>query len=801
MVTSSIPRNKPDFGLGGQHAPALWPVLSFSIGLALTRTDLLPLLPAALLWLSLLLVLILRGSRGLAAMLAVGAAMGFLSLWTDAQMARVEPSWLKGEQLITANVMRVQSMGVASRLRLKDIARQDGRKLPGLADVYAYGLRGRIWPGAHVRLRVRFHLPDNHRNPGAFDYRAWCFDHHLALAGSAIGDVTIISQRMTLFASWRERIRKALTDVPASGVIAALLMADRQHVPEDWNLAFSATGTAHLLAISGLHLGMVGMLAYLAVWWLLTRRESWIVSLPVRPLAWTAALLMALAYAHLAGWPLPARRAAMMMTAGVLAWWFSARVSPMQVLMLALALILVLDPPAIASASLWLSFLATAAIVLFSRRSHRRSWLQRIGMLANVSLLAWLATLPIVVDLFGRLPLWALPVNLLLVPFYGFWVMPWALAGALASILDWPQLAHAAMQLAGLGIEASARMLLIVQRLPGGDVVTVDVPLGNQLLYALLVALGCLVFWRRRQGAGVALIGAAVALLTFSALHEARLGSWQWVTWDVGQGAASSIMAPDGAVLCLDVPGRRGSRFNGGYMVSEGLRSLGHRHLDVLLISHAQQDHIGGALSLVRRMGGVRELWLPVSARKAEAARPLLHWAAEQSVAVRWLKRGDRIRWHGAQVRVLWPEPAENESNGNNASLVVRLQMPDGPALLFPGDIERSSERQLVQRGVHPVWGMLIPHHGSRTSSSPAFVRALQPDLAIAQTGRGNRYGFPDADVVARYREQGASVWNTADGALLVNWQEDLAKAHIRSWPESFSVRRRLALQWAAGAL
>ena len=761
----------------------------------------LPLLPAGVMFLLLMLVLALIGSRAAAGMLAAGAVLGLMSLWTDAQWARVDPSWLEGEQQITAEVARVQPMGAARRLRLKDIVRQDGLELRGLADVYVYGFHGDIFPGAHVRLRARFHLPENHRNPGAFDYRAWCFDHHLALIGSATGRLVVLSQRMALFDSWRERIRKALAGVPASGVIAALLLAERRHVPEEWHLAFSATGTSHLLAISGLHLGMVGMLAYWVVWWLLTRRESWIVAMPVRPLCWSAALLMALAYAHLAGWPLPARRAAMMMAAGVLAWWFSARASPLQVLVLALALILVLDPPAISSASLWLSFLATAAIVSFSKRSPPRSWSQRIGMLARVSLLAWLATLPIVVDLFGRLPLWALPVNLLLVPLYACWVMPWSLMGALASVLDWPQLAHGAMWLAGMAIEASARMLLMIQRLPGGNLVSVDVSLGSQLLYAMLIGLGCLAFWRRRQGAGLALTGAAVAFLTFSALHEVHMPAWQWVVWDAGQGSASSLMAPDGAVLCLDAPGRRGSRFNGGYMVKEGLRSLGYRRLDVLLISHAQQDHVGGALSLARGMGGMRELWLPLSARGAAATLSLVQWADEHGVAVRWLKRGDRMRWHGARVEVLWPEQGNREGRGNDASLVVRLELPRGPSLLFPGDIERRSERILVERGLRPVWGMLMPHHGSRTSSSPAFVNALQPALAIAQTGRGNRYGFPDPLVVARYREQGSSVWNTAEGAVMVNWSAGPDSVRIRYWPEGFSARRRLALQWAAAGL
>ena len=818
---SSCGLNNPEQGLKSRRLPLLIPAFGWVTGLAAARMDWVPWL--ALAWLAgiAILLLFVPKMRIFAAVLLAGMAWGVINMGLDARTVAFDNDWLEGTRQITARVVKTQHTQTYTRLTLRRIRQEDGAKgagslfhpgknkqpslLPrGQAWLYVYQhAASRIRPGDRIQARVRWHAPRNHNNPGGFDFEAYCFDHHIARIGSARGSVAVLASNPSWLEGMRQRIRGALQGLPdtQAGIIEALLLADRSHIPVRIQDAFAATGTMHLLAISGLHVGMAGAIGFALFWWLLTRREAWIVGLPVRGISLIAGLTVAVAYASLAGWPLPAQRATMMLAAGVLAWWLKARAVPLNTLLAALILILLLDARAVGSVSLWLSFTATAAILFWVGRQTSRMdgfHIRRVfaGML-RVTLIASLATLPLIAHTFGRLPIYGLPANVMMVPLYSLFILPLALTGAGFVGLGASGAAAWLFSVAGYGIDMGNHLLTWMMRWPGGHLWIPSVPWWLTGLYVSGVVLAVVFFRKNRRWAGSALMTLTVLTYGTMAMRERPPARMQLIAWDVGQGAAASLVSADGHVMVVDAPGRRGSRFNGGTIVAAGLRAVGITHVDALVITHAQFDHMGGMMRLVDQVNDVKELWLAdvPDVRHHPIIRRIIRRVRMRGGRVRWLKQGDAIKFDGMRGRVLWPPAGDHPVNPNNASLVLSFQLKNGKRLLFPGDIEARAEAGIVEDGMRPQVVMLMPHHGSATSSTPAFIRAAMPKVVIAQTGYANRYGFPKLRVVRRYEQAGARVWNTSHAAVEV-MPDDKHGIYTAYAAPVRSEKRYRALQW-----
>ncbi len=800
--------SNPRQGLNLRRLPLLIPALAWASGLAAARADWVPW--SALPWLAGIaaLFLFLSKTRAFAALLLAGVAWGLINLGWDARSVAFDSSWLKGSRQITASVVKTQHTTIYTRLTLRRISRpgKSSPSLHGRAWLYVYQYAAsKIRPGDRIQARVHWHAPRNHNNPGGFDFEAYCFDRHIALIGSAKGAVTVLASNASWLQGVRQRIRDALQGLPnaQAGILEALLLADRSHIPARIQDVFAATGAMHLLAISGLHVGMAAALGFGLCWWLLTRREAWMVRFPVRGISLIAGFAVAVAYASLAGWPLPAERATMMLAAGALAWWLKARAAPLNTMLAALILMLLLDAQAVESISLWLSFSATAAILFWAGKQgpHADGFrIRRVfaGMLW-VTLIASLATLPLVAQAFGRLPIYGLPTNMVMIPLYSLFVLPLALAGAILAGAGISSAATGLFSVAGYGIDMGNRLLAWVSQWPDGHLWIPSVPWWLTGLYVSGAIFSAALLWKGRRRVGWSLMIWTVVIYGIVATRERAPAQMQLTAWDVGQGAAASLVSPDGHVLVVDAPGRRGSRFNGGTIVAAGLRAGGITHIDILVITHAQSDHMGGMMRLMDQVNDVKELWLAdvPDVKRHPVIQRLVRRVRSHGGHVRWLKQGDKIKFDGVQGRVLWPPAGYHPLNPNNGSLVLSFQLENGKRLLFPGDIEARAEAGIVAHGMRPQDVMLMPHHGSTTSSTPAWVRAARPEVAIAQTGYANRYGFPRPQVVQRYERSGARVWNTSEGAVIVMPDDD-NKGGIRvvyATPTRSDKRER-ALQW-----
>ena len=795
--------------LAWQRMPLMFPALAWVLGLVMARIERVPLDIEIMFVVLLMLCVAVRWHRLFCVWMLLGLLWGTVILLNDARQSSFDASWLRGVISLQASIEQVNQQSHSMRLRLYNVRRDDGVKLAGKLDVYVWG-RGnhRLQAGQKVALKAKLHAPYNHQNPAGFDYEAYAFNRYIALIGGVKGSIKVLNEDVGFLNDLRAKVRASLPSdnsdhAGQAGILKALLLAERDAIPNDVQDAFAATGTAHLLAISGLHVGMVAAWGAMLCWWFLTRREAWIVRFPVRHVSITLGVLCAVLYATLAGWPLPTQRAALMLGAAALAWWLRARYEPVNILLAALMLILLWDAGAVTSVSLWLSFVATLALVLFAKgESEGQGWSLSayLKALVGVSVVAGLATLPLIADVFGRLPVWSLAANILLVPLYGIWVLPLALMGEISAVLGFSAWAEMLMMGSAYGIQVGNICLMEIQHWPAGNLWLPKISWLWSMFYAFgILAVTSLWLMLYRRWA-ISLMFVVLIFYGFGVVSEKGSGKPMFVAWDVGQGAAASLTQAmdDGSthVMVVDVPGRKGDRFNGGTTVAAGLRSMGLTHVDVLMLSHAQSDHAGGAWRLLDSIRNVSELWLAdVPANHVYAPiLELIQRIKRSGGGVRWLKQGDVLNIGQASLHVLWPPQGYVPDNDNNTSLVCSIVMPDGTRFLISGDMEKSVEQALLQQGLlTPHDMMLMPHHGSRTSSTHRLVKQLQPRIAIAQTGYKNHFGFPKEDVVQRYKNVGSKVWNTAQGAVM--W-EPRKQGKVQQFHGENSEKRRLALQW-----
>ena len=576
-------------------------------------------------------------------------------------------------------------------------------------------------------------------NPHAFDYDAWLLAQRIGATGTVKDGVRLQEARW----AWRDGIRQRLQAVDAqgrTGALTALVLGDGAGLSrEDWQV-LQDTGTVHLLVISGQHIGLLAGLVYLLIAGL-ARYGLWPGRLPWLPWACGLAFAAALGYGLLAGFDVPVRRACVMIGLVLLwrlrfrhlgAWW---------PLLLALNAVLLLDPLASLQQGFWLSFAAVAVLIfIFGGRLGPWRWWQswtRAQWLIAIGLGPILLVLGLPISLSGPL------VNLLAVPWISLVVLPPALLGTL--LLPIPFVGEGLLWVAGGLIDLLFRGLaLMAGRFPAWMPAAVPLWIGG------LGALGALLLLMPR-GVPLRPLGWPLLLLLVfpprQLLPEGTAEIWQL---DVGQGLAILVRTRHHTLL-YDAGPRFGDNDLGERVVLPTLRKLGVSGLDLMLISHAHADHAGGAQAVAKG--------LPV--RRVLSGEPLELPTELQAEAC---ESGRQWTWDGVQF-TLWQWAAARESNPKSCVLQIEA---NGERLLLTGDIDTAAERALLDSplAVTTDW-LQSPHHGSRSSSSPALLAALQPAAALISRGQGNAFGHPHPTVIARYKQRGMAIHDSAEqGAI-----------------------------------
>ena len=617
-----------------------------------------------------------------------------------------------------------------------------------------YGRFPAVNVGEHWRLHVRLKPPRGFRNGYGFDYETWLYQKHIRASAYVVAhqqnqklaDNAAISINR-LRQAIREQINLSLPQQHLSGLIAALAVGDRDGISQQQWSVFTKTGTNHLMAISGLHIGLVAAMSFFMFRWLWCRSRRAMLFLAADKAALGVAICMALLYAALAGFAIPTQRA-LIMTAVVM-WGITNRrlYSSVQILSMAMLLVLIVDANAVLSAGFWLSFCAVAAILFsFHQRIGKQPWW---WLWLRLQFIVSLALVPVLFIVFQQASLISPLANLIAVPWVSVLVVPLVLLGGVLCLftpevatLLWT-LAHFFMDELWLLLKFFAKLEWSVWQTPQVTlwviissciaIAFLFLPKGTPTRYWGLVCLLPLVFYKPATPApGEALI---------------RL-------LDVGQGLSLLIQTQHHALL-YDTGARFSEQFDAGQaVVLPVLRALGIKQLDTLLISHDDNDHVGGLASLRENLG-IKTLMVTANSRYASQAQQIC-------------QAGHSWSWDGIQFQILHPGTDRRFKIRNDSSCVLKISSP-GASILLTGDIEKSTEQHLLSayKVLLSSDVLQIPHHGSNTSSSLEFLQAVRPKLAIGGIGYANRFGFPKAEVLQRYEDQGIKVYHSGEDGMI----------------------------------
>ncbi|NWB92847.1 DNA internalization-related competence protein ComEC/Rec2 [Pseudomonas agarici] len=612
------------------------------------------------------------------------------------------------------------------------VARRD--TLPKLIRLAWYG-GPPIQKGERWRLAVKLKAPVGLLNPHGFDREAWLLAQRIGATGT-VKDGQLLAPSS---GSWRDAIRQRLLQVDACGqsaTLVALVLGDGSGLSaQSWRV-LQETGTVHLLVISGQHIGLFAALVYaliagLARYGLWPRRWPWL------PWACGLACVAAVGYGLLAGFGVPVQRACAMIGL-VLLWRLRYRhLGVTWPLLLALNLVLLFEPLASLRPGFWLSFAAVAVLIFcFSGRLGAwrvwQSWTRAQWTIA-LGLVPFLLVLGLPISLSGP---W---VNLIAVPWISLAVLPLALFGTL--LLPLPLIGESLLWLAGSLLE-----LLFF----GLDEVALQVPVWwPEAIPPWAWLLGSLGILLLLLPAGVPLrplgwpLAALVVLAAQSRVPEGQAEVWQL---DVGQGLAILVRTRHHTLL-YDAGPRFGDFDLGQRVVLPFLHKHGVRKLDLMLISHADADHAGGALAVSNGLPVARVL-----SGDAEGVSTQLF--AESCIG------GERWEWDGVNF-ALWQWPGARDSNQRSCVLQIEA---NGERLLLTGDIDIQAEQAFLESAlaVDTHW-LQAPHHGSRSSSSMAFLQRLTPRAVLISRGHGNAFGHPHPQVMERYRALDMAIYDSAE--------------------------------------
>ncbi|HZX70980.1 MAG TPA: DNA internalization-related competence protein ComEC/Rec2 [Rhodanobacter sp.] len=671
----------------------------------------------------------------------VGTLVGLPLARTDASRftLRVERAMLDGEPLDLHGRITVSWYDDAPPLQpctrwhlLLRLKRPRGLLDPGAADSERSALERGITATGYVR--------DDDGNT-ALAAPSWCVDG--ARAAIAAGIMARVHDRHD------------------AALLRAFAVGDTRGLSQDdWAVA-RANGVSHLIAISGFHVGVAavfGVWLALLLYALCPRLGLW---LPRPPAQAGAALLAAAVYSALAGFGLPTVRTLLMIAVVALARCSRRGSHGAHSLALALIAILLVDPLAVLAAGFWLSFVGVAFLILFLQ-SRGRGWRAFAHELSAGQLLMTVSLLPLTLWFFGQASLVGALSNLVAVPVVSFVIVPCALLG-MVLLTVCPPLATPVLWLAAHIVHGQWWLLERMAAWPGAQWYLPTV----QPVALLLAVLGALWMFLPR-GVPLRWLGALLFLpLLLPPRSVPAEGAFQVWVLDVGQGL-SVLLRTRRHTLVYDTGARYPSGFNlGDAVVLPAIHALGITRLDLLMISHGDNDHAGGAEVVAEAFPQARR----IAGEPARMRVPMAQCVAGQS----W-------QWDGVRFRVLSPAPGAGDRD--NDSSCVLLVEGHGGRVLLPGDISSRMEPAVVaalDAGPPPV--LLVPHHGSKTSSSAAFIAALQPPMALVSTGWRNRFGHPRPEVVARYADAGVPLFDTAvHGALEVDFPADGPPRRQRGW-------------------
>jgi len=616
------------------------------------------------------------------------------------------------------------------------------------------------------------------QSPGAFDFEAWAIQKNLRATGYVMTNGSqLLSHKWyryplnQLRQHLQEKIIQYLPASPTAPWLLALMLGEKEGIPsEQWQILRN-TGTNHLMAIAGLHIGMMALFIYTIINWLWRRSYRLVLMLPANHAAAIGALSAAFLYSALAGFSIPTQRAFIMLTIITVAWLMRRQMPAWHVWGLTMFGVLLLNPLNTLVESFWLSF-GTIALIIYGMdgRVKPRGWWWKWG---RVQWVIGLGLVPVSLVFFQSFSLVSFVANTIAIPWLSFAILPFCLLSSIFLFIL-PALGAGFLWIADKSL-AGLWLLLTWFSHYSHAVWYQAVP---NYFILLLAVLGCLLLLLPRGIPGRWLGVIWCAPLFLYVPGKPMRGDF-WVSMlDVGQGLAVIVRTAN-HTLVYDAGAKYNDTDMGERIVVPYLRVAGIRQIDELVISHGDNDHLGGVPTLLNAM--------QIKSIHTSVPEKLL-------VNANYCLGGQSWQWDGVNFSFLYP--SENELGlGNDSSCVLRVDSRERSVLLT-GDIEKYAEKiMLAQHANLSVDLLIAPHHGSKTSAQIGFIKSVAPDFVLYSTGYRNRYHFPHAKVSAAYAGIQAQQWNSVDtGTLQVKFNhgkepqfEAYRIKHARYWMDAKS--------------
>lgn len=716
--------------------------------------------------------------RLIVALLLFGLGVCWHLVWANKLLSERLPEILEGETLqVEGVVVGLPERSMIAQQFQFEILRSPSGFFPRRVILNFYG-DATIVPGQYWRFAVRLNRPHGFSNPGGFDYEAWLFQQGISARGyvrdaDSSQLITGASRNVayspaaslhSLRYGLKIKLQRLLSDSQYGGLLIALLLGDRSAVSQDnWRL-FTATGSNHLFVISGLHIGMIsGFVFWLTLF--VGKRLAAVRLLPAQKLGAVFALLAAFLYALLAGFSLPTQRAFIMIAVLICGLFWNARYQISFRLLLAMCIVLLLNPLALTGSGFWLSFIAVAALFAFARSSQPSvgidpieiSFRERIDrgfrLLVQPQFIVFIALGVPLVFFTQQLSLLAPLVNIFAIPVVGFLIVPICFVSLFVSFIHEP----AAILLLNIAHGAIAWLIRFMEFVAGwgSGALQLQVAQPNSwnilaLVFVVLLLLLPKGVCRRSLVVPLMLCVLPIPERLRSSNGEGNILRLHVV--DVGQGLAVIVQTRRHALL-YDTGANLSPDFNiGSAVVVPALRALGIRSLAAVVVSHGDNDHAGGLVGV--------EAGIPVE-RLLSNRQDL-----DAQLPVELCGEANSWNWDGVEFRFL--DTGVDYPSENNNSCVLQVRSSAGSVLL-PGDIEREAEAQLARSYGRELASdvLLAPHHGSQSSSSYAFLKRVEPVFVVFSAGYHNSFGHPHERVTARYGEFASKALTTSETGML----------------------------------
>jgi len=735
------------------------------------------------------------GTAMVVLLVAVLGALAYAPFHTLPTSIRQLESWLHKPVVVEATVKHVEvraSGALRLTLRYNSIETPEEQfRGSGLLLVTLQKTSREYCYGQRLRFTCRLRRPRNFNNPGGFDYERFLAHRNIYVSAFLGDDRMVVVLRedggnllKSAIEHYRSRLRRLICgrlEAPERDMVLALLLGEKQTLDPQIREQIARLGVAHLLAISGLHIGIVAGLTFGLACFVLRFYPRMLLYIELWKAAALVSIVPVVLYCCIAGLQIPTLRAGIMIVVCIVALLINRRQDVFNALALACFIILICMPASLFEISFQLSvsavfflilfaphvqklFVATESIGLHDTRTNVL-WLYRfLGGILTASLIVTVATAPVTAFYFQQFSLAGIFANCVLVPAIGFGAVPCALLAAVLLPLG-ESAAHGFLYTAALILEQALLWIRFWSDVPLASVHISPPSIASIAAYFSLLL--CLLCCRRKCRIILAFLLCIAVVVVWVRQPEDRFEGLLCVTFlDVGHGDATVIQFPQGQVMLIDSGGLRSDYFDTGeFIVAPALRALGIRHVDWLVISHPHHDHMAG-MPYVLEYFQPEELWVPMDEYPDQFFKEILRSARAQGLTIRSPVYGtEPLNVDGVKIEFLSPgalqaAAARTYQELNDSSLVIKISF-GSHVFIFTGDIGAQQEQMLLDRDIDLQAQILkVPHHGKRSSSTSAFLDAVNPGCAVFSCRPYAGRDIP-ADVLKRYRVRAVEVLRT----------------------------------------